>query len=102
MILKTIEEIEEYIENLRVEIYLKRIKIERLDVTEGSHKYPKAAELELSNYYSNKTTLEKGTYDEYVINLKEESMIEMIKNYPLGLKINDMGGYFPIIDTLTQ
>ena len=88
MIIKTIEEVEEYIENLIFDTDIRRLQNSRYVYNKQQ------AEMHLSDMYSRKLNLNlhEGTFDSSVIELKRKVLLDSIKNHPNGVKINSVGG----------
>lgn len=93
ILIKNIDEAKKYIEDRRFEIFLERLKIERGN--DIRYEYL-SAEIALSNTMSSYGKLEKGIFDDYTLDLKEKTLLKIIKEYPNGVKINTRGGMCPI------
>jgi hypothetical protein len=112
------KEIKEYIEDLRFDILLYRLEQDRMDQFENIYlnPIPKNTEIEFSESLSDKVdsdrqheyyygrlprkgfpkNIDKSTFDEVVIEIKEQTLLKLLNKYSDGVSINSMGWMCPL------
>ena len=93
VIIKTLEEAKEYIDDRKFDIFVERLKMER---DHDRHSSNKSAELCLSDIYSRLNRIEDGFFDDHVMLLKAKTLFELLEKFPKGVLVNDRGGMCPV------